>query len=142
MPIAAIYLSRDDLLRFHDAVIRQHGGMPGVRDEDALESCLAQPRTFVFDVERFPSLIEKAAAYCFFIVRHHPFFDGNKRMGLAAAFRFLRINGLDADFDEQETYDVIMRTAKGETELDEIAAIIDAAVIRTRSSKPDPSADA
>jgi death-on-curing protein len=134
VPVDAIYLSRDDLLRLHDGLIRRYGGMQGVRDEGVLNSCLAQPKTFVFDVERFSMLIEKAAAYCFFIVRNHPFFDGNKRTGFVAALHFLRINNVKARFDEDEAYDVIVGVAKGEVTVDDLATMIALAVARAQSS--------
>ncbi len=107
--------------------------MPGVRDEGILESCLAQPQTHVFDVERFPTLVAKAAASCFFIVRNHPFFDGNKRTGLAAAIQFLRINDVPTRFEEDEAYDVIIGVAKGEVSLEGVATMIASAVQRAES---------
>jgi death-on-curing protein len=52
----------------------------------------------------YPTLIEKAAALCFVLVRSHPFIDGNKRTGHAAMETFLVLNGaeIDAPVDEQE----------------------------------------
>jgi death-on-curing protein len=45
-----------------------------------------------------------AAALCFSLVGHHPFVDGNKRVGHAAMETFLVLNGaeIDASLDEQE----------------------------------------
>ena len=39
-------------------------------------------------------LFEMAAAYLFHIAGNHPFVDGNKRVALAAALTFLKMNGL------------------------------------------------
>jgi death-on-curing protein len=36
-----------------------------------------------------------AAAYLFHLVKNHGFVDGNKRVGMAAALAFLKINGID-----------------------------------------------
>ncbi len=134
MPVVPRYLSRDELLDLHDGMIRLYGGMPGVRDERILDSCLAQPKTHVFDVERFPTLIDMAAASCFFIVRNHPFFDANKRTGLAAALQFLRINGVSVRFLEEETYDVIIGVANGEVSWEGVATLIASASERARAS--------
>ncbi len=38
-----------------------------------------------------------AAAYLFHVVMNHPFVDGNKRAGLAAALVFLDLNGILVD---------------------------------------------
>ena len=52
----------------------------------------------------YPTLVEKAAALCFSLVRNHPFIDGNKRVGHAAMETFLVLNGAEiaAGVDEQE----------------------------------------
>jgi len=53
----------------------------------------------------YPTLVEKAAARAFSLIRNHPFVDGNKRIGHAAMATFLFLNGREvvADVDEQET---------------------------------------
>jgi death-on-curing protein len=142
VPVDATYLSRDDLLYLHDALIARYGGIRGVRDEGILDSCLAQPKMSVFDVERFPTLIEKAAAYCFFVVRNHPFLDGNKRTGFVAALHFLRINNVKVRFDEDEMYDVIVGIAKGEVSVDDLAALIALAVARAEAPPTDGASNA
>jgi len=51
----------------------------------------------------------------------HPFFDGNKRTGLAAAITFLLDHGVTPIFDEDKMYDLIIRVATGEAEIDDLA---------------------
>jgi death-on-curing protein len=121
-----VYLTRSDIVELHDRIVAIIGGMPGVRDEDALESCVAQPMTAVFGHERFATVYEKAAAICFYIVRTHPFFDGNKRTGLLAALHFLLSNGVDPDLDEDEVYTAITRVARGESDdIHELVAVLE-----------------
>lgn len=114
------YLTEQEVIELHEAAIARFGGLAGIRDRGALDSCLAQPRTFVFGEERFPTLHEKAAAYCFFIVVTHPFHDGNKRTGVLAAIDFLLRNGVPPTFDEDEMYEAVMRIARGEATLEEL----------------------
>ncbi len=121
-----VYLSLDEVIDLHARVIGLYGGMPGVRDEGALASCLSQPQTHVFGHEPFATLYEKAAAYCFFIVRNHPFFDGNKRTGFIAALHFLLVNDVTPRFDEDHLYDVILAVAKGEAGVQELACAFQA----------------
>ena len=99
-----------------------------MRDPRALESCVAQPRMVVSDHERFASMSEKAAAYCFFLVRNHPFFDGNNRAGCLAALHFLLLNDITPIFAEDEAYDVIAAVAKGEAGLEELARLFGKAI--------------
>jgi prophage maintenance system killer protein len=43
--------------------------------------------------ELYPSLEEKAAHLLYFVVKNHPFVDGNKRIGAALFLRFMEKNG-------------------------------------------------
>ena len=123
-------------------MILVYGGMDGVRDEGALDSCLAQPKTDVFGVERFATLVQKAAAYCFLVVRNHPFFDGNKRAGFVAAMHFLRINNVQAQFDADEAYKVVIGVARGETGFDDVVKMVASAVARAESPLGDGASHA
>ena len=117
------YLSESEIIELHDRIIGLVGGMPGLRDSTALPSCVAQAKTEVFGSERFPSFYDKAAAYCFFIIRLHPFMDGNKRTGLSAACHFLIKNGATPLLDEEEAYQVIIAVAQGEAEIEELSSL-------------------
>ncbi len=86
---------------------------------------MAQPKTAVFGEERFPTIFDKAAAYCFFIVKLHPFFDGNKRTGLAAAVTYLLDNGIEPAFGEDEMYNAIHAVARGKADnIHDLAALL------------------
>jgi death on curing protein len=98
------YLSLAEAVELHRIIIEQTGGSSGLRDMGALESAMAQPRMTFGGNDLYPSLVEKAAALCFSLVKNHSFVDGNKRVGHAAMETFLVLNGLeiDASIDEQE----------------------------------------
>ena len=123
------YLREGELLELHSRVISLYGGVAGVRDHPALASCLAQPQMAVFGRERFPSLEAKAAAYCFFIVRNHPFVDGNKRAGFLAALHFLLVNGVVPRFDEASTHDAITAVAEGHLDVDGLTEFFRTAIV-------------
>jgi death-on-curing family protein len=49
---------------------------------------------------------------CFHLVSNHPFVDGNKRTGLAAALMFLKLNQVKYDFpDKQAVEDLVLAVA-------------------------------
>lgn len=123
-----VYLSCDDLIELNSWATALFGGIDGVRDFCALESCAAQPKTLVFGHERFRDPHEKAAAYCFFLTRNHPFLDGNKRTAFLAALHFLRANGFKPAFDENEMYTAIVSVAKGEIGVEELFPIFERAI--------------
>lgn len=98
------YLTLGEVIELHLLVLGTTGGTPRIRDLAALESAIAQPKATFGGTDLYPTLVDKAAALCFSLVRDHPFIDGNKRTGHAAMETFLVLNGaeIDAAVDEQE----------------------------------------
>jgi death-on-curing protein len=92
--------------------LREHGGLPGVRDENALEAALARPRQKQH-YEEGSDLATLAAAYAFGLARAHPFNDGNKRAAFLSAMIFLGLNGKDLDASETEVVQVMTALAAG-----------------------------
>ena len=66
----------------------------GIRDMALLESATAQPSAGFGGHYLHCDLYEMAAAYAFHLCQKHPFFDGNKRVAIASALVFLRINDI------------------------------------------------
>ncbi len=98
------YLTLEEVLELHRLVILQSDGATGIRDVNALDSAVAQPRMTFGGADLYPTPVEKAAALGFSLVMNHPFVDGNKRVGHAAMETFLVLNGfeIEAAIDEQE----------------------------------------
>jgi death-on-curing protein len=76
------YLSISDILEIHDRIISTSGGLRGIRNLNALESAINQPRQTFDQKDLYPDIIAKAATLCFFLVMNHPFIDGNKGWGM------------------------------------------------------------
>ncbi len=95
-----LFLRKEEVLEIHGKLREQFGGLPGILDEGLLESALlsAANRQHYEGV----GLAICAATYAFHLTRNHPFVDGNKRVGAAAAEIFARLNGarLSASNDE------------------------------------------
>jgi death-on-curing protein len=108
----------------HALVLAETGGRPGIRDEAALESAVAQPQATFGGEDLYPTLVEKAACLAFSLVKNHAFVDGNKRIGHAAMETFLLLNGyeIDASVDDQEA--VILALAAGALTREELAQFI------------------
>lgn len=83
------YLDMDDVLRLHERQIEAFGGAPGIRDAGLIDAALARPQSGYYR-----DRIEEAAALWESLTMNHGFIDGNKRIGFAATYVFLRINGL------------------------------------------------
>lgn len=92
----------------HDRIITATGGSGGLKDEKLLQSICEKPKTMLFGKEQYTSVYEKAAVLAESFAKFHVFVDGNKRIAIAAAARFLYINGyiLKADNTELENFTV------------------------------------
>jgi prophage maintenance system killer protein len=62
------------------------------REPGILEGILAAVFQTVFGQDAYPTMEEKAAHLLYFLVKDHPFIDGNKRIGAALFLRFLDKN--------------------------------------------------
>jgi death-on-curing protein len=116
------YLSLAEVLELHRAAIEHTRGAQELRDLGTLEAAVAQPRLTFGGQELSPSLVEKAAALGFSLIKSHPFVDGNKRVGHAAMETFLVLNGdeLRALVDEAER--MILGIASGTVSREDLAA--------------------
>ena len=90
--------------------IRVHGGLPGVRDENALEAALERART-KWGYESTTDMALLGAAYAFGLVTSHPFRDGNKRIAFLTMVVFLGLNGFDFDAPEAEVVTMMVAAA-------------------------------
>ena len=84
----------DAVLAIHAEVLAAHGGSPGLRSRELLESAIAAPQASMMGAPVMTNPIEIAAAYLFYICSNHAFVDGNKRVALATCLVFLSENGL------------------------------------------------
>ncbi len=91
--------------------LREHGGLSGIRDENALESALARTRNR-WAYESTQDLAELAAAYGYGLVTNHPYRDGNKRVAFLTMVIFLGLNGWDLDAPETEVITMMLATAE------------------------------
>jgi len=98
------HLTTSAVKAIHAEVLAAHGGSPGLRDENLLESAIAAPQATVMGSPLISDPIEIAAAYLFYLCRNHPFIDGNKRTALASCLVYLETNELLA-FEKLSTED-------------------------------------
>jgi death-on-curing protein len=96
----------------HNDQLREHGGLAGIRDENALESALARPRQKWHYADE-ADLATLAAAYAYGLVNNHPYRDGNKRIGFLAIATFLGINGYEIHATDDEVVAEIVALAAG-----------------------------
>ena len=107
------FLTLEDVLALHDELIQRYGGAPGLRDAGLLEAALAMPQAGFGGqyFHEFPH--EMGGAYLFHLVRNHAFIDGNKRVALACAILFFKINRVLYSITEEEAVELTLAAASG-----------------------------
>ena len=118
------FLSVDDVLTLHDALLEEHGGQPGIRDRGLLESAVAMPMATFDGAFLHEDIFTMAAAYAFHIAENQPFIDGNKRAALGAALVFLDVNGVDLPEATETLYQAMLDIAGRRLDKQGFAALL------------------
>ena len=115
------YLTPQDVLVLHAYIIEETGGSHGVRDFGLLLSVMARPKSAFGGKHMYINMFEKAGAYLEAFVRYHVFIDGNKRIAIASAVRFLHINKFEFIASNKEVEKFILKVVVGRLSVSEIA---------------------
>lgn len=115
-----VFLSVEDVVIIHASTVEHEGGMGGMRDHSLLDAAVAMPRQQFGGGYLHEDVVAMAAAYLFHIAQNHPFFDGNKRAAVMAAFVFLDRNGIDLTIAPKDLEAVTRRVAAGNLTKDEL----------------------
>jgi death-on-curing protein len=122
-----ILITLQEIIDDHAQIIRQYGGLEGIRNIGLLASAIDMPKANMFGEHLHPTIFDKAAAYLFHIICNYPFVDGNKRTGTMAALTFLRKNRLHIELTEEQILgleEVVVSTAEGKTTKEQIAKFL------------------
>lgn len=85
----AITLLKNELIKCGEA-----GDLFGLQRDQQLQGILGNIYQTFDSKELYPSAEEKAASLLYFVIKDHPFSDGNKRIGCFLFLLFLEENGL------------------------------------------------
>jgi death-on-curing protein len=123
------YLSVDEVLAIHQALVERFGGPAGVRDLGLLESALYRPRTGYY-----ADIVEMSAALFESLLMNHAFIDGNKRVAFFATDVFLRLNGWRIRVEPVEAHALLIGLLeKGQADFEHLSSWLRGSVVRTRN---------
>lgn len=117
-----VYLKYNEVIFLHDEIIKETGGLKGIRDQGLLESALFAPQISLFGRDQYYGIYEKAAIYLYHIIKNHAFNDGNKRTAYGCVRLFFKIN--HKDFPHKEDWEKLcVMIADGSTSKEELLTI-------------------
>jgi death-on-curing protein len=128
------WLARVVVDAVHADQLREHGGLQGVHDENALESALARPQQ-KWAYDGGTDLAVCAAAYAYGLARNHPYRDGNKRIAFLAMATFVGINGYTFDATDEDVVTQFLDLAAGRVAEEELSNWIRRRMQKTRSGR-------
>lgn len=100
------FLTSEQIVAIHDAVLSRHGGGSGAGHRGGLEVIEAVAQAVKNSY--YEGAEELAAAYAVYIVQGHVFLDGNKRTALAAMDVFLAANGVKSRASNQDMFEAML----------------------------------
>lgn len=97
------------------------GGEPGILDHGKLDGAVHLPQQTFGEAYLLEDVFAMASGYMVYLVVDHAFEQGNKRIGLAAAILFLRLNGVELTADNQSLIDLTIKVASGQLQREAVA---------------------
>jgi death-on-curing protein len=105
----------------HDIQLARHGGLDGLRDQNAVESALSRPEQLHVYGQPPPDAAQLAAAYAYGLARNNGFSDGNKRTAWVVARVFLADNDVHLQFSEIDAIRTMEAVASGSLDEQQLA---------------------
>jgi death on curing protein len=107
------FLSVDNVILFHDKILKETGGSTGIRDRGLIESALNRGFMTYDGKDLYPGIIEKISVTAYSLICNHGFVDGNKRIGVAVMVIMLKMNNVKVNYTQKELINLGLRTAEG-----------------------------
>ena len=98
------------------------------RYPNRLESCLDQPFVSFDGQELYPTLLNKAVALFYLVIKNHPFENGNKRMAVVLMLYLLFKNGKFLSVTPEALYDLALIVAGSDTPIEQHLPLIEDAI--------------
>ncbi|MDL2302174.1 type II toxin-antitoxin system death-on-curing family toxin [Lachnospiraceae bacterium OttesenSCG-928-D06] len=111
-----INLSKEQMITIYSKLIKQTGGLDGVRDENLLDSAINAPFQTFGGEELYPTVQKKAACLCYSLINNHSFYDGNKRIGILVMMTFMELNSLQIQCTDDDLIALGLSIASGATD--------------------------
>jgi death-on-curing protein len=104
-----IFLSVEEVISDQVRLLdRYGGGAPGILNSGRVEAAVYAPRATFGGEFLLADVFEMAAAYLTSLVMGHAFENGNKRIGLSSALRFLCIHGVFVKTDNESAAQLVL----------------------------------
>ena len=115
-----IELTKDQIIKLHEAIYVRYGGSCGVLNDGMLDSALQAPFQTFGGKELLPDTKDKIIRLAYGLIKNHSFRDGNKRIGALVLLILLELNGYHVNATNDEFADIIMGIAASEKDEEDL----------------------
>ena len=120
-----IELTKDQIIKLHEAIYVRYGGSCGVLNDGMLDSALQAPFQTFGGKELLPDTKDKIIRLAYGLIKNHSFNDGNKRIGALVLLVLLELNGYKVNATNEEFADIIMGIAASEKDDTDLTEWVD-----------------
>lgn len=120
-----IELTKDQIIKLHEAIYVRYGGSCGVLNDGMLDSALQAPFQTFGGKELLPDTKDKIIRLAYGLIKNHSFRDGNKRIGALVLLVLLELNGYKVNATNEEFADIIMGIAASEKDDTDLTEWVD-----------------
>ena len=113
-------LNKEQILMLHSQLIKQTGGIDGVRDFNLLESAIETPFQAFGGEDLYPTIQSKGTRLGYGLIKNHSMLDGNKRIGTHAMLVFFALNGIELCYTQKELYEMVLAVADGSIDYEDM----------------------
>lgn len=124
------WINYELVVNAHKKNIEMFGGSHGIKDDNAIHSCIETPLSTFDGIDLYPTIEDKIIQCYYMFCKNHCFNDGNKRISIAVLLFLLRVNGYKINISQKEIIDLGLNTASGEYTKEKITFIIKEKLIK------------
>lgn len=124
-----ISISMDNVVLFHQKIIKTSGGSDGIRDKTLIDAALNRGLSTFDGKYLYNTDIEKISAITHSLISNHPFVDGNKRIGISTMLILLNLNNIKVEYKQSELVDLGLGIASGKYKYETIVSWLNNHVI-------------
>ena len=106
-------LKLENIILFHEKLVKETGGSTGIRDTGLVESALNRAFMTYDGMDLYSSNFEKIAVIVYSLINNHGFVDGNKRIGISVMIILLKLNNINISYTQQELIELGLKIAEG-----------------------------
>lgn len=111
------YPSVQAVIKIHDRIIEEHGGLTGINNPGLLESAVHKIVEGFGGEDSYSTFFCKVAVVGFSIAQNHVFSDANKRTALQTMLYIVGLNGFECIPHEEAATTVMVLVATGNLEV-------------------------